>query len=1018
MKNTEMGWYVNRGLESDIINSLNNYGVACLIGFPGVGKTTTARYVGVKLSEEKNIVTVCLSLDRGEGVIGERKIIEFPDERGRKHKIRLLPILSGFEEVDYAKALAYLLVKIVNGSFFEKVSEPLQRSFEKYKISEKGSKIGKILERAYAAKTALEDLAEELGKHVHNLIGEDTKKSVDEFVEKAKKFLEDYGVFEDLPYMIFDFSCYMLTGAAGVVALKSIRRLIKRKLKLKKEVIFIFDDIRDLEGYMHNFYHFLEWLIESGAKVIMVKRLNVGSESDYSKYMELVRFMSDEAETINLDEIVFSGAERFLKWREQVFLIDSPSLDVFKDMLEANIIEIENVETIYRASAGAISVALMLLDAGISIEGMRESVRTHRYFTIEEIYAEKDEMRRREMILSNKNVLLTSIYKIYEKLRRENACLLILFVQDVAKEELEKFCEHEEAIKRFRNRGYNLFPNLEDYNWIVEIYYGKWKDEDGNKYDRIIYTLNENWKKFRVFVDGLTKFHGKRDEVLRDIVAVRKIMLEIMTKELEDVGATARMAYFSLKNAKFLWEKRDGIDVRWVSECLAYWCGFALQSFPNLGLLFKDIALKAVEEGVKLRGNQRKYLRFLYYLVGRLRAIERDVTEFEEMLERFEGDEIIETEKMIIKSMIISKKPYIKAESEFKELMSKLDKLKGNLRNYVEIAIKLNWVETLLSWNKAEEAKELLEGVMKSVEGLLNKADKNLIEYFKAYEGDARKKLEESLRLRKASAYYNYAKALMMLARYTDRDKLEETTKYFEEARKIYEESENSSEALKCLSRICKVRAVMGEYDFKDVFEKTKDIIHTLDDFTYSGVVAEYLISKDRIESKELVEGLTPYFRRIALPMLHLKSVKRVDAIRLLEEFEVEIAYPNLRESLAKILSLLSKSAWKMDEEFERFKRGKSLHNTEFLPLAKEVILRLPPISSLQAFARVLRLYLLYLDQHDESYLNKALEIAESEAKAYSNLPSSLFVYLAEALKSLDKAKVVDAFMRLFYCHC
>ncbi|MCD6492819.1 MAG: hypothetical protein J7K36_03330 [Archaeoglobaceae archaeon] len=78
--------------------------------------------------------------------------------------------------------------------------------------------------------------------------------------------------------------------------------------------------------------------------------------------------------------------------------------------------------------------------------------------------------------------------------------------------------------------------------------------------------------------------------------------------------------------------------------------------------------------------------------------------------------------------------------------------------------------------------------------------------------------------------------------------------------------------------------------------------------------------------------------------MLHLKSIKRVDAIRLLEEFEVEIAYPNLRESLAKILSLLSKSAWKMDEEFERFKRGKSLDNTEFLPLAKDVILKLPPI--------------------------------------------------------------------------
>ncbi len=150
--------------------------------------------------------------------------------------------------------------------------------------------------------------------------------------------------------------------------------------------------------------------------------------------------------------------------------------------------------------------------------------------------------------------------------------------------------------------------------------------------------------------------------------------------------------------------------------------------------------------------------------------------------------------------------------------------------------------------------------------------------------------------------------------------------------------------------------------------------------------------------------------------MLYLKGVMRVDAVRLLEEFEVEIAYPCLIGDLVK--SFLPEFAREMDKEFARLKGGESLDNMEFLPLAKEVILRLPPISSLQAFARVLRLYLLYLDQRDESYLNKALEIAESEAKAYSNLPSSLFAYLAEALKSLDKAKVVDAFMRLFYCHC
>ena len=99
---------------------------------------------------------------------------------------------------------------------------------------------------------------------------------------------------------------------------------------------------------------------------------------------------------------------------------------------------------------------------------------------------------------------------------------------------------------------------------------------------------------------------------------------------------------------------------------------------------------------------------------------------------------------------------------------------------------------------------------------------------------------------------------------------------------------------------------------------------------------------------------------------------------------------------------------------------------TKFLSLAFEIMDRLPPISSQQAFARILRLYLKPLDR--KVNLRIAIEIAEEVTKELPPLPSRLFKELAKALenelnaeseeeKQKAKEEAKKAIVRLFYYH-
>lgn len=78
----------------------------------------------------------------------------------------------------------------------------------------------------------------------------------------------------------------------------------------------------------------------------------------------------------------------------------------------------------------------------------------------------------------------------------------------------------------------------------------------------------------------------------------------------------------------------------------------------------------------------------------------------------------------------------------------------------------------------------------------------------------------------------------------------------------------------------------------------------------YSEIKSEYIISRavkgsfDKDDQKRL-KSLIPRHKRITLPMLSL-----------IEEFEVEIAYPQKKDFLVKALGLLPEFAEEMDHEY------------------------------------------------------------------------------------------------------
>ncbi len=559
---------------------------------------------------------------------------------------------------------------------------------------------------------------------------------------------------------------------------------------------------------------------------------------------------------------------------------------------------------------------------------------------------------------------------------------------------------------------------------------------------------------------------------------VRKILLEIATERFRDFGSAFFFeAYHSLDNARFLIEMGKGDD--FVRNALVNWCAYALYGAPRIAGEFIGYTYNRVKEDLE-KGRVTKYhLSFLFHCVSRLRDVSVSVggysiemIEVEDLVGRVDGkgNETIEAWKISILSGIASVKGYEEGKKSFEELERNLSNLSGDLKDFIEIRVKLTYADLCLRNGRPEEAIKVLEVVKKKIDKLLGKSNytDNLLKYFEINgRKRVRKAIKGSLKLHKAYYYSSLGRALM------DLDKLEEAEKEFESAMKIYKDL-NWEGYIKSWMFIKRIRAIRGIYEFDELYKEARERLVQLDHLTHSQIVVKYVVSKalkgEYTDLKE-INHLIPHIKRITIGILRLLDVNldKKLAIKSLKEFEVEIAFdifvgkvlgridglslfrsnPKFYELVGYLCVEMSMMGIEIDTDdvlfFSQFlfdhrnienlgrllgelKSGKSLDELtkdkkagEALSRITKITLNSQPINSQQAFARALRLYL-------SGSIEKAISLAENISTDIPPLPSRLFRELAKALreelnaknedeKAKAKEKVKSAFVRLFYLH-
>jgi len=1025
--------YVKRGFEDEICNVLNEHGVICLIGLPGVGKTTTSRYIAVKMQRErrkenKEVPIVVLRHKRAVEKRIEPRIIEFYDENGEKHKIQAVSFGVFWErKPNEIKYLAKLVVRIANKSFFDRM---------KLRKMDAGS----------------------LANIFRDIFGEFSD-ALKEHIENSLRDYRDRVV--DMSQLLFVLGLSFLGSLAPS---RAIRGILKEDAKLKGELIFIVDDIADLTpGELSGVIKFVRWLKDSGAKVILVRRI------EFEEYPEICENLYGE-KPFDFNK-VFGGARNLIKKKKQFHLMEAAEREEFEEMLKANGYEKgeirralktkreDVVDLLYSASVGSISIALMTLDAGISAEKIQKSERQkrERYLSAEEIREERDWKEREEIVLSNIAIVSDGIKSVYEKIREKNFALLALFAQDVAEEELEQFCE-DSAIKYLCIlKGYHLFWDLEGFSWMLESY-----KEPFAERERKVYTLNRRWGNMRSFVKAL-----EDEEIKKEMRTIRQVLLEIMTADREKYGwYTGRMLLCAFENIEWLKER----EIFMLKEAL-FWGRAALHGIPSIGFQFikvvRDLwkkeehddeillyaavyAWQLVEQGIGVFSNPKEYL-----------ALVKLAEEF--MKEETKDDAVLCWRAVAYSSSAFGLTRTGQKEELAEYYLRKAEKIIESMRELKELA------ESEFYFYKGKINKVMginpFEWMKKSKE-YLRKAEKigiteTMRRFLKPLEGEPEKAFKGLLNEWYSAIY------LYLGTAYGEADKIKEARKYFEKVLDLYDES-HKLEAKDILGKIEVIEKYKFEWkvkeekiSFKNLWNICKSILPTLTAEYIACTCAEYLVS-------EIVRG---EFKREDLEYAKLDPdafsllngigcifgfIDKRDAVEELKKLDlrwlsagvrssgggaerlVEVMEGVVKEGAAgpmgvikeiieeKIMETIKKPIKKYIEK----KYIEELYNSALDPTRRwkyeiikeaEVIEREPiwciVFNSTQALARVMLFYI-------ANYLEYAQILADKVSKIfYAKLPSRLFKELAEAIKRERegdkdaKEDVKRAFVKLFYYH-
>jgi hypothetical protein len=795
--------YIVRGCENAVTGALKEHGLACILGIPGIGKTTTARYIALKLREQGIIPIILTSADTD--ITLKDKLVEFADERGERHTVLQIPIAASQTiDKDLAKSIAEAIATVVNTTLQNKILKKVSV------ITEKSEMVKKFA-----------DVVKGVGKKLH---------IPKEIVENAKTTLKEVSNFVDIEEVVkygAEFcSCFLL----GVNIVKLAEKLKGKggELKLESKVAVIIDDVADFElSKSVALLKVGDWLRKNGAKVLLVRRINLEKE-----FMKISTEISDSY--VGYANEIIAGsrdARGFFEDKRQVVFLTTPDSDTFKEIIEANIeerLKPEDIESLFQASGGLPTLAILMHDIGVKYG---EETMKEQYYSLEE--AETDVEKARATL----NVSLNGIRSVYEKAKRVNLALLALFVQPTARKELEAFCKSSEIERVIGRWNYSL--NLDSYKRIVEIGEEEWVERK-----RKFYELNENWWHMRLFLDVLC---DKEEGVKREVETVRSVLLDIMDEDRERTGiVTVRMLSFALVNIEWLKQKANKNPLR---EALIW--GLAASSFPKLYFAFLptilELTLTAEEKYDEILASAHAF-KMIDMCNKRYLPLE-------------EANEIIEKAEYLMRNR--TEDPAVLAQRarnysaiamifrRYNDIrafryMAKSDQVllsirEKHLRNLATIG---DWVDKVVlyyysdineAWHWAENALLLIEKVRENLNDYAS--NRFVCDYFKPYGGNAEEKLELLLDL-----WYTFAKYHIGLI-YMDFDWLEEAQNAFNEASKY---SKMIGDKLISQSLIARIKAIRGIFQFENfekLYKEMRDHELELPPVYIPGICAGYVLA-------------------------------------------------------------------------------------------------------------------------------------------------------------------------------
>ncbi|MEM0024522.1 MAG: ATP-binding protein [Thermofilaceae archaeon] len=612
--------YVERGVEDELIKRLEKHESVALVGLPGVGKSTTARMIVLKL-QENGYIPVLIKPSRG-GKPPELLCERFIDTD--------IPCIGVSEHIGKEEFKLFISMVAYIGRTLEKkpdIMKDLEPSMKglKSSLEDISSKLERgliaesvALEMARsAAESSLREFLNSIGGFLDRL---GLSKFIDECVRSAGEILTAGGMGVILAASAFPASWLVSIAAialARVVGAAARSWLEKEMLEgilestEAQKVVLVIDDLSTIGfGFrgghplvsreaMRAVNSLLSRLLKRGVKTVHVVRIDFEEWPKYRKYR--VKWLAKH------------GLAN-VRQEEQVVELLSPRPEIFAEIIRANVgdVDEEIIARLYRASGGIPALALMIYAMGEQTlrEILSPPIKEALWPTFDEVAALGEELRKAEEVGKKEaaeqlarelqklyELALRNTYRAakvtYEDLRESKFSYAALVAQPlgVAEDELREFCQRTEEYRNGRGFGCKWILEGEE---IVETDREQWFQEE-----RKFYSFNELWAHLPPLILTLSE---KDEELAREMALARKLLLEIMYEKSMRFGrSTGRMILSALRHIAWLGTVFEdsslskclievGITSEWLAIQALYWGHKALLFSPLYGIRFVPVA--------------------------------------------------------------------------------------------------------------------------------------------------------------------------------------------------------------------------------------------------------------------------------------------------------------------------------------------------------------------------------------------------------------------------------------------